>query len=141
VSGLAGGDFLVDDQRHDWGHGGHHVDCAAQERVVQPSALRPVHRAGGHDLGFWGAAYRRLVAFNQPQNSRFFLIPGSGMGYLPLASARSGAGESIVNLSAPGAYSWSELSISSKVISWPVCPATRPIEVTRLASTPRFTSL
>ena len=43
----------------------------------------------------------------------FPLIPGSGIGYLPLASARSGGGESIVNLSTPGAYSWSELSISS----------------------------
>ncbi len=31
--------------------------------------------------------------------------------------------------------------MSSKVISWPVCAAMRPIEVTTLASTPRLTSL
>src|SRR6266516_6898093 len=36
---------------------------------------------------------------SRPQNSRFFLTPGSGTGYLPLASASSGAGESIVSLS------------------------------------------
>jgi len=47
------------------------------------------------------------------QYSVVFLIPGMGIGYLPSASATSGGGESIVNLSTPGAYSSGELSISS----------------------------
>ena len=47
------------------------------------------------------------------QYSRFVLMPGSGIGYLPLASDGSGDGESIVNLSAPGAYSCSWLRNSS----------------------------
>ena len=51
------------------------------------------------------------------QYSRFFLRPGSGTGYRPFASGCTGAGESAVNLSRPGAISWSLLSMSSKVIS------------------------
>ena len=40
-----------------------------------------------------------------------------------------------------GANSRLQLSMSSKVTIWPVWAAMRPIEVTRLASAPRFTSL
>ena len=45
-----------------------------------------------------------------------------------------------MNLSASGANSWSEFSISSQEISCPVCAAIRPMEVATLASTPRLTS-
>ncbi len=76
-----------------------------------------------------------------PQYSRLVMIPGCGTGYLPSGPACTGAGESIVSLSTPGAYSWSELSISSNVISLPVWAALRPSELTKLASAPRFTSL
>ena len=44
-------------------------------------------------------------------------IPGMGMGYFPSSSDFTGGGESIIHLSASGAYSTSELSISSNVIS------------------------
>ena len=68
-------------------------------------------------------------------------MPGRGTGYLPWALATTGAADSVVNLSAPGAISCSQLSMSSKEIARPVWAAMRPIEVTTLASTPRFTSL
>ena len=54
-------------------------------------------------------------------------MPGMGWGYLPSLLAVTGAGESMVNLSTPGANSWSQLSMSSKVISWPVWAAMRPM--------------
>jgi len=45
------------------------------------------------------------------QYSRAVTMPGCGTGYLPLASAISGAGESMVNLSTSGAISCSQFSI------------------------------
>src|SRR5688572_27804151 len=54
-------------------------------------------------------------AFSTTSYSCFLVIPGIGIGYLPSGPAGSGAGESIVNLSTPGANSWSELRKSSKV--------------------------
>lgn len=41
----------------------------------------------------------------KPQYSRSFVIPGSGTGYLPSGPGFSGAGESMVSLSIPGANS------------------------------------
>lgn len=57
------------------------------------------------------------------QYSRLVFRPGSGTGYLPSLSACTGAGLSIVSLSAFGAYSCSWLSMSSSVTSCPVCAA------------------
>ena len=51
------------------------------------------------------AALSMTQARGRAQYSVFFLSPGMGMGYMPSASACTGAGESIVNLSTPGAYS------------------------------------
>mgnify|MGYP001810667082 CR=1 FL=1 len=62
------------------------------------------------------------------------LMPGTGCGYLPSASACKGAGESFVSLSTLGANSCSWPSISSHVMMRPVWTAMRPIAVTRLAS-------
>ncbi len=69
------------------------------------------------------------------------LEPGSGTGYFPSGPSRSGAGPSSVSLSTSGANSCSLFSIWSKVTSWPVWAAMRPIDATMLASAPRFTSL
>ena len=49
------------------------------------------------------------------QNSRVVLMPGSGAGYFPLAPATSGAGQSAVSMSAVGANSCSQFSMSSRV--------------------------
>ena len=54
------------------------------------------------------------------QYSRVLVMPGLGTGYLPSLSAFKGAGESSFRLSRPGANSCLQLSISSKVTSWPV---------------------
>ena len=54
------------------------------------------------------------------QYSCVLVTPGLGTGYLPSLSAFKGAGESAVSLSRPGANSCLQLSMSSKVISWPV---------------------
>ena len=69
------------------------------------------------------------------------VFPGCGTGYLPSASATSGAGESIVSLSTSGANSWSCFSISSRVMTWPGVGGHAAHTACRLASVPRSTSL
>jgi len=54
------------------------------------------------------------------QYSCVLVTPGLGTGYLPSLSAFKGAGESAISLSRPGANSCLQLSMSLKVISWPV---------------------
>src|SRR6266576_1576415 len=75
------------------------------------------------------------------QYSRSVTRPGCGTGYFPLASATKGAGEFIVHLSTSGANSCLLFNMSSNVTSCPVCAAIRPIELTKLASTPLLASL
>src|SRR5579863_4196830 len=93
-------------------------------------------------LGAWQLS-RMTIGMNHgarslsTQYSREVTIPGCGTGYRPSASATSGAGESMVNLSVFGDISKSQLSIWSNVTSRPVWAAMRPMLETRLASTPR----
>jgi len=104
------------------------------ERAWEVEALRmKVGRESGgeHRLLTWimdrgrlnCSLYRGLKLRNETpaaQYSRVVTMPGWGTGYLPLASAINGAGESMVNLSTSGAISCSQFSIWSKVISRPV---------------------
>jgi len=53
-----------------------------------------------------------MLAYAKSLYSRSLTIPGWGTGYLPSELGFRGAGESIVNLSIPGAISWSQLSMS-----------------------------
>ena len=54
------------------------------------------------------------------QYSCVLVTPGVGTGYFPSLSPFKGAGDSAVSLSRPGANSCLQLSMSLKVISWPV---------------------
>src|SRR5207248_8301199 len=77
------------------------------------------------------------------KSSYSFIInrPGCGTGYLPSLSGSTGGGELAVSLSTSGANSCWQLSIASNVTGCAVCVDIRPIELTRLASEPRRTSL
>lgn len=104
---------------------GHHREpLPLRNRAVDRvgRSLTKVWPPSGHDLGksqLGGHTSNRSTRCEKTQYSVFF-SPGVGIGYLPSASACTGAGESMVNLSTPGAYSSSELRISSYVISSPV---------------------
>jgi len=89
-------------------HRGHRV------KNLEPPSVSSVLSVA-HSSSLAPTAHRREYMPMPPQtatayNSRFF-FPGSGWGYMPLASASKGAGESAVILSMPGANSCSEFSI------------------------------
>ena len=80
------------------------------EEAAQLSGIKEIWEASEFD-GFVKSV-RNHEAF-RPKPENVLMSSTSG-------PASNGAGESMVNLSAPGAYSCSWLSICSKVISWPV---------------------